>query len=89
MAVRYYTCGIIGSGTEADPYRPEIAEDGVPFGAEIPTGKDGRPVNTTCVVMVDEKDDATLAKRSTVEPADDLTAARATIEAKRGDIRQR
>jgi hypothetical protein len=24
---RYYICGQVGSGTEADPYRPEIADD--------------------------------------------------------------
>lgn len=24
---RYYICGQVGSGTEADPYRPEIADE--------------------------------------------------------------
>src|SRR3546814_3301464 len=93
MATRYYTCGIVGSGADDgetdDSHRPEIEDDGVSFAAEIPTDRDGRPINVTCVVMVDERDDATVTKRSTVERATDLTAARATIEASRGDIRLR
>ena len=27
MGHRYYICGQVGSGTELDPYRPEIADD--------------------------------------------------------------
>lgn len=26
MSTRYYICGQVGSGTEDDPYRPEIAD---------------------------------------------------------------
>lgn len=30
MSTRHYICGQVGSGIEADPYRPEIADDLTP-----------------------------------------------------------
>ena len=42
---------IIGTGTQRDPYRPKLPV-GVTYSAYIPTGKDGRPVFSKCLVCV-------------------------------------
>jgi len=42
---------IIGSGVMGDPYRPKLPV-GTPYSAYIPTGKDGRPVLTKCLVCI-------------------------------------
>lgn len=90
MATRIYVCPIIGTGTENDPYRAATADDGVNHAAEIPTDATGKPINTYCVVMADEKDDATVMTRTTVTRYTDLDAARVTVRTKvSGDIRQR
>lgn len=85
---RFYTCPIIGSGTEENPYRPAIADDGIEWAAEIPTDRNGKPIAARCVVMADEKDDAVVMKRVTVERAADLQSARTAVEVTvSGDVR--
>lgn len=33
MAQRYYICGMVGSGTKEDPFRPEVADEAMSLGA--------------------------------------------------------
>lgn len=89
MAVRYYVCPIIGTGTEDDPYRAAVEDQRINYSAEIPTGPDGRPLDTTCVVAVDEKDAETVERIAGVEAVTDLSGARLAVEAQRGPIRKR
>ena len=41
--MRYYVCDIIGDGTEANPYRPTIADHGDFSVAALPSMPDGSP----------------------------------------------
>lgn len=52
MSKRYYICDIIGDGTEDNPYRPAVADLGVAWVGDIPTGPDGHPTSTWALVMV-------------------------------------
>jgi len=42
---------IIGTGTRRDPFRPKLPA-GTEYSAYIPTGKDGQPVLTKCLVCI-------------------------------------
>lgn len=42
---------IIGTGTQTDPYRPKL-QGKMDYSAYIPTGADGRPVLTKCIVCI-------------------------------------
>jgi len=58
MAKRYYLCDIIGDGSEYDSFRPAVADLGVSWVGSIPTGEDGKPLNTWALVMVATQDHA-------------------------------
>lgn len=47
-----YICQIIGDGSEDNPFRPAIADYPLSWTAEIKTGDDGRPLESSCVVAV-------------------------------------
>lgn len=51
--MRWFLCPVIGSGTEADPYRAKVADLGVDHSAMIPSRADGTPRFLWCIVAVD------------------------------------
>lgn len=55
--VRFYISPIIGSGTEADPYRPKAADYGLPWSAQMDNDPvTGAPLQTKSVVRVEAED---------------------------------
>jgi len=46
---------IIGTGQRGDAFRPKLP-DGTEYSAYIPTGKDGRPVLTKCIVCIGDSE---------------------------------
>lgn len=64
---RYYLSPIIGTGTEADPYRPKIADYGVSWSCVISSDElTGQPKHPWCVAVVDAADHATLLADTTL-----------------------
>ena len=57
---RYYLSPIIGTGTEADPYRPKIADYGVSWACVIQSNTAGHPAKAWCLVLVEASDQTTL-----------------------------
>lgn len=58
---RYYLSPIIGSGSEADPYRPKVADFGVSWAGVIPSDPvTGQPLRPWCLVQVEAPDHAAL-----------------------------
>ena len=57
---RYYLSPIIGTGTEADPYRPKIADYGVSWAGVIQSNTAGHPAKAWCLVLVEATDHAKL-----------------------------
>ena len=58
---RYYLSPIIGSGSEADPYRPKIADFGVSWAGIIPSDPvTGQPVRSWCLAQVETPDHTVL-----------------------------
>jgi hypothetical protein len=84
----YYRAPIIGTGTDDDPYRPDLPADlNAAWSAEIPCDKNGHPAQTHCIIFVAADADALgkLAASPKIENrADALIPAslRATLTAK-------
>ena len=60
MPTRYYLSPIIGDGTEENPYRPKVAEYGLPWTASIASKEDGHPAQMVTVVEVITADHSVL-----------------------------
>lgn len=57
---RYYISPIIGDGSIDNPYRPKVADYGVPWAGLIPTDQDGKPVAVWALVLVSAANHAKL-----------------------------
>ena len=56
MPIRPYLSPIIGTGTDADPYRPKVANYSVPWAAVIAGQPNGAPKLTWSLVIVNAPD---------------------------------
>ena len=65
---RYYLSPIIGTGTEADPYRPKIADYGGAWAGVIPSDAAGHPVKPWCLVLVEAAGHARLLADTDLDP---------------------
>lgn len=53
MITRIYQCPVIGSGTEDDPYRPSVADEGIGgWSCELKVDDSGVPIGADCIVTV-------------------------------------
>ncbi len=60
---RYIVSRIIGTGTEDDPYRPKIADQGIPFTASIPCDPvTGKPTKTHAFCIAASRDFQTILR---------------------------
>lgn len=57
---RYYISPIVGDGSESNPFRPKVANYGVPWVGVQSTGPDGRPDRTWSLVLVNTTDHTAL-----------------------------
>lgn len=69
---RYYLSPIIGSGTEADPYRPKIADYGVDWAGVIKSDASGHPAQPWCLVLVNTADHSKLLADADLDPLPDV-----------------
>ena len=65
--MKAYLVPIIGKGSADDPYRAAVADDGINHAAFIPTDKDGHPLNTQVLILIDEGADWKMAGRLSAE----------------------
>ena len=56
MPIRVYLSPIVGTGTAGDPYRPKVANYGLPWVAVIAGQPDGRPKFAWSLVLVNASD---------------------------------
>ena len=74
MARRYYLAQIIGTGTDADPFRPATAEHGGSYATVFPPqGADGRYLTPWCLVIVNKLDHVSLGTDARIAGLPDLT----------------
>lgn len=69
---RYYVSSIIGDGSIENPYRPRVADHGVAWAGNIPTGPDGKPTSTWALVVVDAKNHAALIADKDIDDLPDF-----------------
>lgn len=69
---RHYVCPIVGTGTEADPYRPRIADMGVAWSACIPSDTMGHPRTGWTLVCVEAADHSALIADPDIDDLPDL-----------------
>ncbi len=67
---RWYLAPIVGSGTEADPYRVETLRQA--GSGPIESDADGRPVNEQTVVLISSTDHGVLMADPRIQPISDL-----------------
>lgn len=60
MSKRFYISKIIGTGEETDPYRPKVADYGVPWVGVISSNEDGTPKYSFAFVVVRTQDHTAL-----------------------------
>lgn len=66
LFVAYFIVSINGNGTEATPYAPDVPA-GVGYSAYIPSRANGRPKNTSCIVVVRDRDADKLRQAGALE----------------------
>ena len=52
---KVYLAEVVGSGKDADPYRPALPEGVTHYEAFIPTDRKGRPISYVCPVRSEEE----------------------------------
>jgi len=70
---RYYLCDIIGDGTDDNPYRPAVADHSQKWAASLPTGMDGKPLHSDCLVIVEADNHMPLRADKRIDPLPDMT----------------
>ena len=70
---RYYLSPIVGVGTEADPYRPKIADYGVGWVGVIPSDPTtGKPLFSFALVLVEALNHAAILADTTIDALPDF-----------------
>lgn len=85
---RYYTCGIIGTGTETDPYRPAIEREreaarlanptfDCSYSAIIPTHPEGhpqagKPIGNKCLVVMESNNHTVFQGKGDIDQLPDI-----------------
>lgn len=70
---RYYISPIIGTGDETDPFRPKIADYGVPWVGSIPSDPiTGRPVHSWTLVRVNAQNHGAILADQTIDALPDF-----------------
>lgn len=73
MSKRYYLAEIIGDGSEANPYRPAVAEHNVAWVGAIDSDPDtGKPLHSNTIVLVETENHARLRADSRIDPLPDF-----------------
>lgn len=70
MSKRLYICDIVGSDSEG--YGPAVDSVTSNWSAVIPTGPDGRPLHSWCLVIVASKDHTELRNKASIDPLPDF-----------------
>lgn len=69
---RYYLSPIIGSGTEADPYRPQVADYVKDWWGTFQSDANGHPAQPWCLVLVNAEDHSKLLADDNFDPLPNL-----------------
>ena len=73
MSKRYYISPIVGTGDEFDPFRPKVADYGVPWAGSIPSDpKTGHPTSEWALVVVNAKNHSALLADGAIDALPDF-----------------